>query len=81
MAVTKKRKSDSPKLALPGCSCVTDPFAELPPEARPPAKPVMGKLRQVTCPGCGLDYWTNRSTNLCKDCEKKGINITQESGG
>ena len=55
------------------CSCNSDPFADLPPELRPRPKPRMGNLRQVTCPGCGLKYWTNRSTDLCMDCEKKGI--------
>jgi hypothetical protein len=46
-------------------------FAELPPEMRPrPQK--KSSLRQVTCPDCGLVYWTNRSIDLCMDCEKKG---------
>jgi hypothetical protein len=58
------------------CSCASDPFADLPPELRPWPKPRMGNLRQVTCPGCGLQYWTNRSTDLCPDCEKKGVTIT-----
>ncbi len=58
------------------CSCAGDPFADLPPELRPRPKPRMGNLRQVTCPGCGLQYWTNRSTDLCPDCEKKGVTIT-----
>jgi hypothetical protein len=30
-------------------------------------------LRKVTCPGCGREYWTNRSTDFCFDCEKKGV--------
>jgi hypothetical protein len=56
----------------PKCMCVADPFADLPPEARPrPKKPPMGNLRQVICPECGLKYWTNRSTDLCIDCEKQ----------
>ena len=42
------------KSSQSGCSCVTDPFADLPPEARLPSNPPMGKLRQVTCAGCGL---------------------------
>jgi hypothetical protein len=58
---------DKPSL----CSCVQDPFAALPPELRPKSKPTMGGLRKVTCPGCGLSYWTNRATDLCVDCEKK----------
>ena len=84
MAVKKKKKSDksaNSNAGLPGCSCITDPFAELPPEVRPPAKPAMGNLRQVICPGCGLEYWTNRSTDLCRDCQQKNINITQKTGG
>lgn len=60
-----------------GCACIRDPFADLPPELRPRPKPHMGNLRQVTCPGCGLKYWTNRSTDLCPDCEKKGIKIPE----
>lgn len=76
-----KKTEERTKPALAGCSCVTDPFAELPPEARTPAKAPMGQLRQATCPGCGLKYWTNRSTDLCISCEKKGINIHQKTGG
>jgi hypothetical protein len=68
-----KDKSESKQSS---CCCLTDPFAELPPEARPPARSRMGRLRQVTCPGCGLKYWTNRSTDLCKGCQKKDIKIT-----
>jgi hypothetical protein len=55
----------------PVCSCTSDPFADLPPELRPRRKKHMGNLRQVTCPGCGLQYWTNRSTDLCIACQKK----------
>ena len=54
-----------------------NPFADLPPELRPQTKPRMGNLRQVTCPGCGLKYWTDRSTDLCMDCEKKGVEIPE----
>ena len=36
----------------------------------------LGKLRQLTCPGCGLKYWTNRLTDLCTDCQKKDNKIT-----
>lgn len=53
------------------CSCLKDPFADLPPELRPQQAQRMGGLRKVTCPGCGLSYWTNRETELCADCEKK----------
>lgn len=68
----------------PLCTCVTDPYASLPPELRPPPKNTMAGLRKVTCPGCGLVYWTNRTTDLCIDCEKKGVRIPdpeKESGG
>ncbi len=54
------------------CSCMRDPFADLPPELRPKPQSLMGGLRKVTCPGCGLVHWTNRSTDLCMDCGKKG---------
>jgi hypothetical protein len=57
------------------CACVRDPFAALPPELRPKSKPTMGGLRKVTCPGCGLAYWTNRATDLCVNCEKQGVRL------
>jgi len=61
---------------LPLCTCVQDPFASLPPELRPrPVKSDFG-LRKVTCPNCGFVYWTNRKTDLCVDCEKKGVKLT-----
>lgn len=66
-----KNKHRREKPPLPLCSCHTDPFAALPPEARPRPRPRMGKLRRVTCPGCGLVYWTNRPTDLCAACSKK----------
>ena len=53
-----------------GCACNRDPFASLPPEMRP-RKDVMSGLRKVVCPVCGLNYWTNRDTDVCSDCEKK----------
>ena len=53
-----------------GCACSRDPFASLPPEMRP-HKDVMSGLRKVVCPVCGLNYWTNRDTDVCSDCEKK----------
>jgi hypothetical protein len=51
---------------------VKDGFAALPPELRPRSKK-KSSLRKVTCPGCGLAYSTNRSTDLCMECEKKGV--------
>ena len=55
------------------CSCMTDPFTSLPPKLRPRTKDVMSGLRNVNCPVCGFDYWTNRNTDICIDCEKKGV--------
>jgi small redox-active disulfide protein 2 len=53
-----------------GCACSRDPFASLPPEMRPRQDAISG-LRKVTCPSCGLSYWTNRSTDMCSECEKR----------
>ncbi len=52
------------------CACVRDPFASLPPELRPKPQPKEGGLRKATCPGCGLEFWTNRETDYCIKCEK-----------
>ena len=62
----------------PVCTCVQDPFATLPPELRP--KPVHRDfgLRRVKCPNCGFIYWTNRKTDLCTDCEKKGVKLAEQ---
>jgi len=49
-----------------------NPFAALAPEMQPKLKK-NSSLRKVTCPGCGREYWTNRSTDVCFDCEKKGV--------
>jgi hypothetical protein len=54
------------------CTCVRDAFAALPPELRPRIQK-KSSLRKVTCPGCGLVYSTNRSTDLCMECENKGV--------
>lgn len=56
------------------CSCTSDPFASLPPELRPGEQPRKGLLRDVTCPGCGLKYRTNRATDLCIKCEQADPN-------
>jgi hypothetical protein len=74
----KKDKTESnqnEELEKPLCSCMTDPFSNLPPELRPRTKDVMSGLRMVNCPDCGFSYWTNRDTNLCIDCEKKGLHL------
>lgn len=78
-------KNKEPKPGAPPlCTCIQDPFTALPPELRPRQKSTMGNLRKVTCPGCGLIYWTNRKTDLCVNCEKKGIHLDETgkvSGG
>jgi NAD-dependent dihydropyrimidine dehydrogenase PreA subunit len=30
-----------------------------------------GLLRKTTCVKCGKNFWTNRETNICMDCESK----------
>jgi hypothetical protein len=60
----------SSKESTSGCSCVADPYASLPPEARPRPLPKKGALRQVTCPRCARNYWTNRRTDFCLECEQ-----------
>ena len=68
--------SETPAPASPPrCSCVTDPFSDLPPELRPHARKTEGDLRKVTCPGCGLVYWTNRKMDLCIECGKKDVHL------
>lgn len=75
-----KRTGGKPPL----CTCVQDPFASLPPELRPtPIKRDFG-LRKVKCPNCGFSFWTNRKTDLCIECEKKGVKLPgteTETGG
>jgi len=75
----QKDKPAAPETLAPGkppqCTCVKDPFSDLPPDLRPLAKNTMSDLRKVTCPGCGLVYWTNRKTDLCINCEKKGVRL------
>jgi hypothetical protein len=73
-----------PEGQAPQCTCVQDPFAALPPELRPRQRSWKDGLRKVTCPGCGFKYWTNRKTDLCPDCEKKGVKVPEtetKSGG
>lgn len=56
---------------LLSCSCVKDPYANLPPEARPAEPSPMRGLRKTACPGCGKIYWTNRASDWCFDCEPR----------
>jgi hypothetical protein len=65
----------------PICTCGQDPFADLPPELRPQRPNTLKGLRKVTCPGCGLKYWTNRNTDVCIDCEKKGVKPLETQSG
>ena len=70
MSDQDKKKETSPML---GCTCSSDPFAGLPPELRPKAARKNSGLRKVTCPSCGVEYWTNRTTDFCAECVKKGL--------
>lgn len=72
---TDAEEPDESSKKGPLCSCVQDPFADLPSELRPKPVEKFGGLRKVTCPGCRLEYWTNRKTDLCIECEKKGVRI------
>ena len=65
--------------SLPFCTCGQDPFASLPPEIRPRSSPKKDGLRKVTCPGCGLVYYTNRKADLCVGCEKKGVRFSDST--
>ena len=51
------------------CSCVQDPYATLPADLRPLTQTAKGSLREVVCPGCGVKFWTNRSTDFCLECD------------
>jgi hypothetical protein len=51
------------------CSCVADPYADLPAELRPRPHPKIGGLRMTTCPNCGREFWSNRKTHICISCE------------
>lgn len=73
-----KQKSESKP---PLCTCIQDPYADLPPELRPKPVQKIGGLRKVTCPSCGKSYWTNRAADLCVDCEKKGVSAEIKKKG
>jgi len=53
----------------PGGCCYGDAYASLPAELRPKLAANDDGLRHVTCPKCGLIYWTNRKTDICIHCE------------
>jgi hypothetical protein len=65
----KKQKDPQPS----NCSCVKDPYTDLPPELRPKNRIWMTGFREITCSGCGLEYWTNCQGDLCMNCKKKGV--------
>ena len=73
MIKIKPNQNISEELEKSLCSCMSDPFTSLPPELRPRNLDVMKGLRKVNCPVCGFEYWTNRNTDICIDCEKKGF--------
>lgn len=66
----EEKKTERPKDSVL-CTCMDDGFDALPPELRPRAQKHDG-LHKVTCPGCGLVYSTNRETDLCIECERRG---------
>ena len=74
---TDPEEPSEPSEKVPLCTCIQDPYADLPPELRPKPVQKIGNLRKVTCPGCGLVYWMNRKTDLCVECEKKGIRLPE----
>ena len=55
---------------LSSCSCTREPFEGIPADFRPRSRK-RSSFREVTCPSCGKEYWTNRETDLCFDCERK----------
>jgi len=83
--MTKEKENTIPKLSQepekPLCTCMTDPFTSLPTDLRPRPKDVLSGLRKVTCPACGLSFWTNRETDLCIACEKKGVKLPETDAG
>jgi len=58
------------ELETPACSCVLNPFADLPPALKPKKESWKTGFRQVTCLDCGLEFWTNSKGDLCAGCEK-----------
>jgi len=63
------------------CGSPPDPYSDLPAELRPQsAAGSKNPLRSVTCPGCGMHYSTNRSIDICPDCERKGIGVQNIKG-
>jgi hypothetical protein len=65
-------RGDQEDLAPASCGCTADPFAALPADQRPAPPAKRGGLRKATCPGCGLEFWTNRAIDACFSCETSG---------
>ena len=72
MAKPEEHEREADADARPGGGCCGDPYAGLPPETRHKPAAKNDGLRQLTCPGCGLIYWTNRKTDVCVTCKKAG---------
>ena len=72
--VLKKQDTLNPEKEKPTpiCNCAQDLYVDLPPELQPEKKSWKSGFRHVTCPSCGLEYWTNREGDLCTNCQKKG---------
>ena len=66
-----EERTDAEADVKPGGCCCGDLYASLPAELRPKPAAKADGLRQVTCPRCGLLYWTNRRTDVCVRCEEK----------
>jgi len=67
----KKQKGPQP----PNCNCGQDLYADLPSEMQPKNRTWKTGFRQVTCPNCSLEYWTNCEGDLCTACQK---NLTSQ---
>jgi hypothetical protein len=50
--------------------CSQNPYDALPPTLQPKNKTWKTRFLQVTCPDCGLDYWTDREIDHCNECQK-----------
>lgn len=75
MSDSQNTPKNQKELQPSNCSCEKDPYMDLPPELRPKNRTWKAGFREVTCPGCGLEYWTNCEGDLCMDCKKKGVQI------
>ena len=60
------------------CSCMTDPFSNLPPELRPRTKDILSGLRKLKCPACGFEYWTKAVIPICVLIARKKEYISRD---